>query len=390
LKKDKYNEVRNYQILTSFYRERKQFTRSELSLKKANTSLLAFEQVQDIDYYHWKKLLVEESLSIDDIKGKALDKENISTVFYSINEESILNILGFLSSIVLRRKYFESDELAIFLKIDHLINEHPILKNNVLLRLYQLALRMFESIDNEDFVLYYEEYSILFAAIKNKMDKDVIYSLSTRERTCLVYRYSAQPNLQNLGYLFDTYKRHLSAGTLLLNGRIHSIAATNLIGYAIRLDEIAWIKQFLNQWQDKIGAHDDNNEEVVHICWAMYYFANKEFDQAEKNILGNFENFFHLLSAKRFRIKIHFERNEFDKMYLELDAFKTFIFRNVKSNKDVPKAYYGWNNNFITSLKQIYALKFNPNTTRKKQLIEKINKQVCSDKEWLLEKAKAV
>ncbi len=390
LKQDKYKDIHDNHILAAFYRERKQFSRSDNTFQKAKISLQEKENVLDIDYYYWKSLMAEAVLDYEDMKTRQLSKENILSLFDSLNEHSILKTLEWLSKIVLKRRYFEDYDLAIFHRLDKVINAQEIYKKNPLLRLYQLELWMFITILEDSFVPYYEEYTQLFIESQHSLDPYLVYSFATRERTRLVHRYSTLINQQNLRFLFDTYQRHLESGTLLLDGRIHSSAAVNVINFAIRLDEIVWVKHFLEKWEDKIGTYNDNITEVLRICWAMYYFANKQYGKAETSLKISFENTFYALSAKRFRIKIHFERSEFDQMYQELDAFKIFLFRTIKPNNDVPKAHFTWNNNFVALLKQIYSLRFSPNSTKKKQLLERINNKVCSDKEWLLEKIEAL
>ena len=386
LKQDKYKEIQDNHTLAAFYRERKQFSRSDNTFQRAKISLQEKENVIDTDYYYWKCLMAEAVVDYEDIKAKGLSKENILALFDSLNEHSILKTLEWLSKVVLKRQYFEDYDLAVFHRLDAIIDKQEIYKKNPLLRLYQLELWMFITILEERFVPYYEEYTQLFIESQLNLDPYLVYSFATRERTRLVHRYTTQPNEQNLRFLFDTYNRHLATGVLLLNGRIHSNAAVNLINYAIKLKEITWVKLFLEEWEDKIGTYDDNNSEVLALCWAMYYFANKQYKKVEENIAINFENIFYGLNAKRFRIKIHFERSEFDQMYQEVEAFKVYLFRTIKPKKGLSQAHFTWNNNFITLLKQLYTLKFNPNSIKKKQLRERITNKVCSDKEWLMEK----
>lgn len=389
LKKDKFLEVSNQLTLASFYRERKQFARSEAAYKKAISSLDDSKETIDTEYFYWKSLLAEEAVAFDDIRGE-LNKEHILEKFDRMNEYAVLKLLEQLCKTVLKRSYFEAHELAFFEKLNEIIDSQPICQSNILIRLHQLELKMFCAYLEDKFVFLYEDYLRVFLENSHLFDTKIVYSFAARERTCLVYRYTKQPNEQNLRYLFDTYKRHLDNGALLLNGRIHSSAAINIMNYSLRLDERSWLRVFLDKWKEKLGAHDDNNEEVRRFCYAMYYFAEKQFPQAEDNILPHYENILLLLITRRLKIKIHFERNEFNRMFHEIDAFKIYLFRNVKTKKGLPNAHFEWNNNFITILKKIYALKFKKNKNDKQRLIERIQTSHCSDKEWLLDKAHAI
>jgi hypothetical protein len=389
LKKGKFFEVANELSLASFYRERKQFTRSETAYKKAVSSLNDSDNTIDTEYYYWKSLLAEEAVAFDDIRG-VFNKENILKKFDQMNEYAVLKLLEQLCKTVLKRSYFEPNELVFFNQLNDIIASQEICQSNVLIRLHQLELKMFSAYLEDKFVEIYEEYLKVFLANTHRFDTDIVYSFASRERTCLVYRYTKQPNEQNLRYLFDTYKRHLENGALLLNGRIHSSAAINIMNYSLKLNERSWLKDFLEKWKDNFGAHDDNNEEVKRFCYSMYYFAEKQFSRAEDYILPHYDNILLFLITRRLKIKILFERNEFNRMFHEIDAFKIYLFRNVKSQKGLSSAHFEWNNNFITILKKVYALKFRKNKNDKPKLLQRIQTTICSDKEWLLQQCQAI
>lgn len=389
LKKGKYFEVSNQLTLASFYRERKQFSRSETVYKKAVSCLQNSENSLDTEYFYWKSLLAEEAVAFDDIRS-VFNKDNILEKFDRMNEYAVLKLLEQLCKTVLKRSYFEPNELVFFEQLNSIIATHPICQANVLIRLHQLELKMFSTYLEDTFVSIYEEYLNVFLENSHNFDTDIVYSFAARERTCLVYRYTKQPNEQNLRYLFDTYKRHLENGALLLNGRIHSAAIINIINYSLRLDERNWLRIFLEKWNEKMGAHDDNYEEVKRFCYSMYYFAEKQFSLAENNILPHYDNILLLLITRRLKIKILFERNEFNRMFHEIDAFKIYLFRNVKSKKGSLNTHFEWNNNFITLLKKVYTLKFKYNKNDKPKLLQRIQSTLCSDKEWLLDKVNAI
>jgi hypothetical protein len=92
-----------------------------------------------------------------------------------------------------------------------------------------------------------------------------------------------------------------------------------------------------------------------------------------------------IVHTRRMKIKILFEQNETVALTYEIESFKVFIFRQFKK-EILSESKYILNNNFIDTLKQLLNIIYTPNPTKKTKLLERIESQRCSDKEWLLNK----
>jgi hypothetical protein len=128
----------------------------------------------------------------------------------------------------------------------------------------------------------------------------------------------------------------------------------------------------------------------MKLCWSFYYFAEKDYDKAEQITLVHFNEVLYHIATRRIRIKLFFEREEYDLMYSELDSLKVYLYRQFKQKQSILEEHFEANNNFVDYLKNIYLLIYEKNTIKKDKLFDKLNTNKCSDKDWLLEKANLI
>jgi hypothetical protein len=170
-----------------------------------------------------------------------------------------------------------------------------------------------------------------------------------------------------------------------VNGVLLGKTVINLVTFAFKQKDSAWIFSFLNKWEHQIGM-PENRAEILNYCWATYYFLIKDYDKAESLLTFDYTDIGYLLYCRRMRLKILYEKKDEYLLSYEINAFKLYVFRQFKK-EGINKNIFEFNNHFIDALKQIINLEnSSPTVSKKEKIYTKLLDLKSADKEWLLEK----
>lgn len=336
-----------------------------------------------IEYYYWYGQYLDHTseallLSKASDSNEVLEKLLIHNKVYSM----ILS-LDTLCKTVYGRAGFDETTTRIFNEYIIEIEQNDIFIENILIKLYYLALKMLQNIEVED-NKEYTEYKNLIEIYQNFINTESSKVLYTLQRSFTIIRYNKRSDEKNTAEYMRVYREHLDLGFLVVDGILKPNVVVNLILLALKEKNAEWVYSFIQKWKDQIGTQAERHE-ILNFCWANFYFISKEFDKAEDYISLNYENLAYLLYTRRMRLKILFEKQEFLHLSYELDAFKVYVFRQYKKDK-LTEEVYKLNSFFADFLKQIDTLTHYPTERKKEKIKEKILTKGCVDKEWLLEK----
>jgi hypothetical protein len=382
----KKDEVNHDLAISRFYRENTLQQRSEVFVTDAENILKADNNILDVTFFYQKSMVVEERHVLSLLNNLANNEDAYLNVILQFREFAIVKELELIFKTVYNLHVFSPTLIELINKLSLEIEAEERFHENELIRLYKNAIAMFQYHKEDSFYEYYELYLSNLSIFDSRLEEKTRLQFATAQRVCLVYRYNYQMNKYNMTILFDTYKEHLELNYIIQSNRIFGSIATNMVIYATKLGQNEWAKYFLETYNTQIGYLNENQEEIVQLCWSIYYFANKEYEYAEKNILPKYANIYNTLIVRRMRIKIYYETDELDLIVYEIESFKQFVYRHF-DKKEINEDHYDANRLFLDRLKQILKLKFNPNQTKKEKLKEKILGQKCSDQDWLIEKA---
>ncbi|MFZ4543984.1 MAG: hypothetical protein ACOYOA_08040 [Saprospiraceae bacterium] len=376
-----FDTIRINLSLAKFYRQKGFMQRGDIFMKRLAEYFNDVEGMSS-DHFFWEGKYLEELYD-----GKIFKSSNWkdSTESLSLNYE-ILKVsknLEMLCKVVYSRANFDATSLSEFDNIKAILDQNEKLKSNVLIKLYYLALEMFKSIDDYP-NRYYDEY-------ENLMENNIVFInvesakiLFVFQRGYFTQKYNRNPNPVNTRENSEIYRKHLEQGHLLVNDILLPSTVVNLMMFAIKEKNSAWISDFLLRWENYIGTINER-EEILNYCWLNYYFLIRNFDKAEAAISFNYSNIFYLLFTRRTRLKILYEKKEMVSLSYEADSLKVYVFRLYKRN-DISEDIYIYHNNFIDFIKKICNLAPNVNEARKAKFKEKLLEKKCADKEWLTEK----
>ncbi|MBK9336064.1 MAG: hypothetical protein IPM98_05565 [Lewinellaceae bacterium] len=177
---------------------------------------------------------------------------------------------------------------------------------------------------------------------------------------------------------FGLYRDALGRDLLLENGMISRFAYHNIVGVAIRLDEVAWAEEFIQKYKSALERR--YREATFGLNMARVAYTRQEYREALLHLQrADYKDFINGMNAKTLQLKIYFETGEFELLDSHLDSIKNFIRRQ----QDV--GYH--RDNYLNIARYTRALmRLDPTdlaaATLLRQQIE--TEPVLTEKEWLL------
>jgi hypothetical protein len=185
----------------------------------------------------------------------------------------------------------------------------------------------------------------------------------------------------NYRELFDLYKIGLDSKVLLENGELSPFTYKNVVAIGLRLDEVVYVTDFIEQYHDVIPSEQRKN--FYDYCKARLYFRQGNYQKAMP-ILGqmNYGDLYLQLDANVMLCKMYYELNESEVLNSFLHTFKQFIRRR----KSEIGYHYENYHNIIRLIGRIIHIEY-ADTKHQTRLYHEI--QACTpltEKEWLLQR----
>lgn len=166
------------------------------------------------------------------------------------------------------------------------------------------------------------------------------------------------------------------------NGEIDIFTFNNIIGLSLRLGEVDYAAQFLEENAHRLPL--EKREEVASLNRARLSYQKGDYSQALQQLqTADYQDFIHHLTARVLQMKIYFERDDYNLLISHLRSTKALLRR--KKNMGYHQVNY--RNIFILTEK---ITKLPPgDRTAKQKLITTIQQtEPCTEKEWLLKQLK--
>ena len=181
----------------------------------------------------------------------------------------------------------------------------------------------------------------------------------------------------------ELYRRGIEAGILVEDGRLSRFTYNNVIGIALRLQELNWAEQFLHQYRPLLEP--EQQEATFSLNAARLAFARKAYGPALTHLQrADYKDLINNLVAKTLQLKIYCELNEFDLLESHLKTMQAFLRRNRRLGYH--QQNYG---NIVRFTRRLIVLRPGDLTARQALLTEIELAEPLTEKGWLLEKAGA-
>lgn len=330
------------------------------------------EKVRLYDDYFFHQLTDKHRLKEDPLEK--ID-ENLE-FFYVASRLRLLNEMNVREK-VLAKKYTK-DDIGIFLeKGNKYAEDIPLFKCHMLL------LRL-EELDN------LESYQ----GLKKTLFENLNYLGLVDKGFFYQHLLNFTIRKGNAGYKdfvkenFKVYKKGLSHGLILENGKITDVTFTNIAALGIKLKEFSWVKTFIEEYGNLLDSKIQLNAKTLSL--AFWYYAQGNFTETDKLISNHhFTSAFYQLRARLLLVRANFELFIDDESYYDLLtynilAFEKYLRRNLAISKNHKIVYL----EFIQFLKQLAKSKINRKNTQalKSKLKAKLSNKSLPNKSWFIEK----
>ncbi|MCB9230985.1 MAG: hypothetical protein H6581_04945 [Bacteroidia bacterium] len=152
--------------------------------------------------------------------------------------------------------------------------------------------------------------------------------------------------------LFELFRELIRSGLILQQGWLSQWDYKNIVSVGLLLEEFAWVRQFLEDFRDKLN--DSIRENAYNYNLAHYHYFTGDHGKALRLLQRvEFVDVFYHLGTKTTILKIYYEMNETESLLSHISAFKTFLRRN----KLISSYQHSIYNHLLDFCKQAYRLK---------------------------------
>ena len=180
------------------------------------------------------------------------------------------------------------------------------------------------------------------------------------------------------GSTFDLYRDALDKGLLLENGVLSSFAYNNIVGFAMRLEEIAWAEKFIHEYEPYLEKR--RRQAAFSMNMARVAYFRKQFGEALLHLQkADYQDFINSMNARILQMKIYYETDELNLLESHLDSMQHYIRRQ--------KAAGYHKENYLNIVRYTKSLvKANYKSAAANRLREAIQQEsVLTERAWLLE-----
>ncbi|MEM9819532.1 MAG: hypothetical protein AAF985_00610 [Bacteroidota bacterium] len=378
------NEIYQLLTLSRFYRERGLYQQFDLNMKKLKR--LQQQTIQhDEDYFKYQYEIEKEIGEKESFYNNRKSDVNLTRMLDDLELWQLIQKLKLMNQIYLQKIHTNITLSTPTIQpedIDRLLAERPEWDFPIL-KIHYHAFKLLYAYPDDN-IEALEKLRTLLRKNECNLPSSEVYQFQSLIRTFTIKKHN-EGNQSYLPLAFKIYKEHLQAGYLYPENQIHKASFINIVILGLKLNEVTWVAQFIQQYTDRIiGAK--NPQAIVAFTLGLLHFTNKEYDKALDLVHFDYEDISLKIATKRLEIKIYYEQ---DSSLLEhrLDAFKVYIFRLGKKHL-TPREKLA-NNNFIDVIRQIIHNKTLLNTERINKISKKTEQvELLADREWLSEQVR--
>lgn len=189
--------------------------------------------------------------------------------------------------------------------------------------------------------------------------------------------------------VFKLYKAQLAQDLLYQDGLLSEWDYKNIVTTAIRLGELDWVYDFIEQYKDRLP--EDARENAYRFNLAAYHYANGTYGEV-LNLLTRVEysDLRYNLSAKALLLRTYYDLDEYEPLAALTESFRQYLLRNKLMSDSRRTGFH----NLFKVAKRMAALRQKIGFSASEKLckdLEKIRKEIDQadllyNRDWLEEK----
>ncbi len=219
------------------------------------------------------------------------------------------------------------------------------------------------------------------------IDAESLQEFYTYLRNFTVMILAENPEKEEISLMLHSlYVDNLARGYLHYEGKISASRYGAVTHNAIRMNQLEWVNEFIERYKNEIHGENES-QDIYRFNKARYLFATGKFEECLDCLPPTSPFVDYLLLGKRLELKALYELKS-ELLSYKLDAFKMFLSRT--SQKLLSDSLIQTNHDFANFLQQLVN-----SITGDLKRAERVHKRIeekkqALEREWLLEKAKAL
>jgi len=370
------NQVYRSDLLYQKLLEKRQYSLFERKIKQEEKNLSA-QAERDLTHHRQCDILEKNRLDYLHQTERIYKEDNIPGLWYHLEIKHCLEKLSLyftiLSLQIIRDKNYNIPSIASTLELLNL----PEYAKHPMLQIYKATIDLLQT---QDKAIYQNLLDMLLQNAAHIPKSDLNGFYGTMTNFCIDQIRKRQFSYQDL---FELYQRIETQGLFVEGDFVSAVNLKNAVAAACRVDEFDWAASITNKYKPLIKK--EIQESVYRFSLGVIDFYRKNYNAAILHFVrvDNF-NADYYANCKILMIKAHYETDEYyDNRTVQIFRATENFFKDNKRLSTVKKKR---GRNFSRIL--IYMYKFRHRSTKMtlENIKTKLDKQVVSDKKWLLEK----
>lgn len=328
------NYLKNSALLKGL-RQKKQFKLYESKLEKTKKALQE-HPIRDSSYHQKEyKLAVEADYFYTTIRRKGRD-QSLYRQLSSLDHYYLAEKLKAAVEVQIRRKILKQEYINPMMKsVLDTVQEHQTLYQKV--PAIDLYYRVFLMINHEETDYYFDALETLQAKEKFFPKEELATIYNYFQNYCIAQINNNNPTF--LKEIFLLYQLQLQQELIFEDGYLSDLHYKNIVTTGIRLEELAWVKHFIEQY--RLALRPEVQENAYSFNLASYYHAVGEYDQVLALLQEVvYSDFRYNLGAKALLLRTYYEQESYEALYSLVDSTLQFLQRNEQLADARRTGYY--------------------------------------------------
>jgi hypothetical protein len=231
-----------------------------------------------------------------------------------------------------------------------------------------------------DVVAHYQHLKQQLPHIAQLFDKNELKDIYALAQNYCIRKVNTGHSIF-LRELFELYHLLLQNGLLTEDGHLSPQHYKNIVFVALRLDEVAWCRQFIEDYRNALPPNHQNDAYYYNLAYWHYFKKDYAKTLQLLNRIG-FTDVFYFLDSRSLLLKTYYELDEIDALLGLMDTFRSNLQRNKQISTYQKTIYL----NLVKVVKKLARL--HPSNKAQfqklKQFVE-TNRQIA-DRNWVLGK----
>lgn len=379
------NEYAQQLLLLKAFRLKKQYHHYEKILQSVNKQCRNITLKDDF-YYHWHYQLAAEADTYYNQMQRRQTDHNIQYKQNNLDQFYLLEKIKDACEMHMRRRILNVDYSTRMLEAvqrELHDNEAEYTREPLILLYYQI----YQMLTQEDTTFYFTAFQTLQRYEHSFTKSELHYIYNYFQNYCIQHINRGEGRFME--EIFKLYKAQLKQGLLFEDDHLSEWHFKNIVTVAIRLNEMTWVKDFIEQYKAKLPPEAQEN--AYRFNMASYHYAMQEYDKVLQLLLKvEYSDLRYSLGARALLLRTYYDLEEYEALISLVQSFTLYLRRNklmADSNREGHQNLF----KFTRRAAQLRAkLGYEDDEKLQKQL-NKLKESINSagpilNKGWLLEK----